>query len=216
MSDFFNATINNEFFYILPICNLPCDAQGTALDDQFVDSDMRGARSSTNTLQNFSQYNDNFESLSPILIIPDYIKNLNPDYISFSVTTDGTTVTNLAHIVYSISLKLVYKLVNGINPFITGDNIEYNLNPEDNYDVHCKFSNGVLYPIDLSSIYGFTDIAITTSELVPAPTASPDKNNKSRPYNITLWKKFIKQDPANRFSFLKQNSLPATYNTYIG
>ena len=216
MSDFFNATINNEFFYILPICNLPCDAQGTALDDQFVDSAMRGARSSTGTLQNFSQYNDNFESLSPILIIPDYIKNLNPDYISFSVTTDGTIVTNLAHIVYSISLKLVYKIVNGINPFITGDNIEYNLNPEDNYDVHCKFSNGVLYPIDLSSIYGFTDIAITTTEFVPAPTASPDKNNKSRPYNITLWKKFIKQDPANRFSFLKQNSLPATYNTYIG
>ena len=216
MSDFFNATINNEFFYILPICNLPCDTQGSATDEQSVDSDMRGARSSTNTLQNLSQYNDNFESLSSILIIPDYIKSLNPDYISFSVTTDGTTVTNLAHIVYSISLKLVYKLVNGINPFITGDNIEYNLNPEDNYGVHCKFSNGVLYPIDLSSIYGFMDIAITTDELVPAPTASPDKNNKSRPYNITLWKKFIKQDPSNRFSFLKQNSLPATHNTYIG
>lgn len=216
MSDFLNATINNEFFYILPICNLPCDTNGSAIDNEIIDSLSRGARSSVAVLQNFAQYNDNFGDLgSGTLVIPTYIKNLKPDFISFSVTTDGSTVTNLNHIVYSVSLEMVYELIDGINPFITGDNIQYNLLPVNQYETHCKFANGVLYPIDLSCIYAFRDIAVRNADVSPAPTASEDKNNKSRPYNITLWKKFIKQDENNKSSFIKQNSLPSTYNTYI-
>lgn len=216
MSDFLNANINNDFFYILPICNLPCDTNGSAIDNEIIDSLSRGARSSTTVSQNFAQYNDNFGDLiSGTLVIPTYIKNLKPDFISFSVTTDGSTVTNLNHIVYSVSLEMVYELVDGINPFITGDNIQYNLLPADHYETHCKFANGVLYPIDLSCIYAFRDIAVRNTELSPAPTVSEDKNNKSRPYNITLWKKFIKQDVTNKDTFIRQNSLPATYNTYI-
>jgi len=215
MSDFLNATVNNQFFYILPICNLICDNLGVALDNRFVDSEPRGARSSTNSFQVFDQYNDNFGfNDSGIFTIPDYIKNLNPDYISFSVTTDGSVVTNLAHQSYSISLNIIYDLLN-LNPFIDGKGTQYNFSIENEYRVNCKFTNGKLYPIDLKNVKSFRDIEITNTPSIPAPTSSADKNNKARPYNITLWKKFITSSSLNKDSFVKQNSLPSSFNYYF-
>ena len=58
------------------------------------------------------------------------------------------------------------------------------------------------------------DIEITSQQTSPVPSTSADKVNKARPYNITFWKRFIKSDPNNRFSFLKQGALPNVYNLH--
>jgi hypothetical protein len=226
MSDFLNATINNSLFYILPVCNFNTDFYVTGLPDgQYRTTDARGANSSTLTTPQLFQYNDNFGAnrslpLDPNLItgnegivIPQYIKDLDIDFISFSVTTDGQTSTNLQHNSYSVTLTLIYDYY-GSSPFISGDGTTKDFIADAEYHVDCKFANGVLYPIDLKNIKKFMDIEITSQQTSPVPSTSADKVNKARPYNITFWKRFIKSDPNNRFSFLKQGALPNVYNLH--
>ena len=72
-----------------------------------------------------------------------------------------------------------------------------------------------LIPIDFKSLFAIEDISYTLADFIPAPTSSPDKNNKARPYNITLWKKFLKSSENNKFSFIADNKLPAGLNEFI-
>ena len=103
---------------------------------------------------------------------------------------------------------------NAVNPFILGDGTSVNLEEETKYVCQGKVKNGALLRVDLKNIYSFQDIIITFGDFIPAPTSSPDKNNKCHPYNITLWKKFLTSSSTNKNVFLKNNSLPAGCNEY--
>jgi len=212
MSDLLKAKIDNQKFYILPVCNIPdIPTAPTEFDATWVEWTSRGYRTSTTSGNLLNQYNDNIETY----IIPDYLKKLDIDYISFGVTADNGVTNPINNESYIITCNLVYELVNGINPFYDGTGSSFNFLEETLYRTQIKVPNGKLIPIDLKSLYAIEDIAYSLFEDLPAPTSSPDKNNKARPYNITLWKKFFKSNENNKFSFIADNKLPAGLNEFI-
>jgi hypothetical protein len=212
MSDLLKAKIDNQKFYILPVCNIPDIPTAPDVTDQtWIEWTSRGYSTSTTTGGLSAQYNDNIETY----IIPDYIKKLDIDYISFGVTANGSVANPLNNESYIITCNLIYELVNGINPFYDGIGSSFNFAEDNLYRTQIKVPNGKLIPIDLKSVYAIEDIAYLLNEDLPAPTSSPDKNNKARPYNITLWKKFFKSTANNRFSFIADGKLPVGLNAYI-
>jgi hypothetical protein len=211
MSNYLNALVESEKFYILPVCNLTINPSSPSSEDEvWTEWYPTGYAIGTTTGINQGQYNDNFDEI----IIPDYIKNIGIDYISFSSTPSGAATTG-GQDVNAIVCNLVYEISNGLNPFILGDTTEVDLNEETKYYVQLKVKNGKLIRIDLTNLYSIRDIIITFTDALPAPTESPDKNNKARPYNITLWKKFLTSSQTNKDLFIKNNSLPAGFNEYI-
>lgn len=212
MSDLLLAKIDNQKFYILPVCNIPDIPTAPDVTDQtWVEWSSRGYVTSTNQNQQYGQYNDNIETYE----IPDYIKDLNIDYISFGVTPDNGVASPLNNESYIITCNLIYELVDGINPFYDGTGSSFNFLESNLYRTQIKVPNGKLIPIDLKSLFAIEDISYTLADFIPAPTSSPDKNNKARPYNITLWKKFLKSSENNKFSFIADNKLPAGLNEFI-
>lgn len=212
MSDLLKAKIDNQKFYILPVCNIPdIPTAPDVTDETWVEWASIGYATSSNQNAQYGQYNNNLETYE----IPDYIKNLNIDYISFSVTPDNGVASPITQESYIITCNLIYKLVDGVNPFKDGNNNEFNFLESDLYRTQIKVSNGKLIPIDLKNLFAIEDISYNLADFIPAPTSSPDKNNKARPYNITLWKKFFKSDENNRFSFIANNKLPAGLNEFI-
>jgi hypothetical protein len=203
MSDYLSALVRSEEFYILPVCNLPTHNQ--AIADPSYDAESRGFRPGGGGAAN--SLNSTLNNLNTF-IIPDYLKNLNIDYISFSNTCE------LSPLNYDQSPCLVvdirYKLVDGVNPFISGDGTSYNFPSisQDIYRTQIKVKNGELIKIDLKSLYSITDIVVTTV----TQTSSADRINKAIPYNITLWKKFLKSNDNNALSFLISGSLCQGYN----
>jgi hypothetical protein len=213
MSDYLNALVEAEKFYILPVCNLPINpappTEDFTSEELWVDWNPTGYSISTTGGGNLNQYNDNMEEI----IIPDYIKKLNIDYISFSSNPSGAATAG-GQDVNTIVCNLVYEIQNGLNPFISGSGVEYTFSEETKYYNQIKVNNGQLLRVDLKNVYSIRDIIITLVDFVPAPTESPDKNNKCHPYNITLWKKFFISSSNNKNEFLKTNSLPASCNEY--
>jgi hypothetical protein len=212
MSDLLLAKIDNQKFYILPVCNIPDRPSAPDVTDEtWVEWASKGYSVSTTTAGLGTQYNDNINTY----IIRDYIKNLEIDYISFGVTASGSVSNPINNESYIITCNLIYELVDGINPFYDGTGSSFNFEQANLYRTQIKVPNGKLIPIDLKSLYAIEDIAYLETDDLPAPTSSPDKNNKARPYNITLWKKFLKSDSNNRFSFIADGKLPVGLNEYI-
>jgi hypothetical protein len=214
MSDYLNALVQSEKFYILPVCNLPINptspVQGTDISEElWTDWVPSGYSVSTTGGGNYTQYNNNMDTI----IIPDYIKNMGIDYISFSSNPTGDTTAGGQRI-SSIVINIKYNIDNGLNPFITGDGSSVNFVEETKYICQMKIEIGALLRIDLKNVYSINDIIITETDFIPAPTESPDKNNKCHPYSITLWKKFLTSSPTNKDTFIKNNSLSASCNEY--
>lgn len=212
MSNYINALVNNQKFYILPICNLPDNPSTPDVSDEtWVEWSSRGFATATSTPNLLHQYNDNFSAY----IIPDYIKNLDIDFISFSVTPNSHVTNPLRNESYSLTCNLVYQLEDGINPFYDGVGTPFTFVDASLYRTQIKVPNGELMAIDFKSLYSIEDIYYGEAETSPAPTRSPDKNNKARPYNITLWKKFISSSSTNKSSFCVDDKLPAGLNAYL-
>ena len=214
MSDYLNALVESEKFYILPVCNLPINpyspVEEVDISDEFwIDWTTSGYSVSTTGGGNLSQYNNNMNTI----VIPDYIKNMGIDYISFSSNPTGDSTAG-GQGISSIVINLKYDINNGLNPFITGDGSSVNFVEETKYICQIKIENGALLRIDLKNVYSINDIIITEQDFIPAPTDTPDKNNKCHPYNITLWKKFLVSSSTNKDIFIKDNSLPASCNEY--
>jgi hypothetical protein len=215
MSSYLNAITTNEYFYILPVCNLfinPFTLDPENIDDPtWIEFTSTGYSTLTTTGGNQGQYNDNLNEI----ILTDKIKNLDIDYISFSSNYSSTVPTTAGQDVNVITCDLVYTIENGLNPFIDGNGTSVNLIEQDKYYVQLKAHSGKLIPIDFRNLYSIRDIVFLFTDELPAPTVSADKNNKARPYNITLWKKFLTSSNLNKNSFIVSGLLPSGINEYV-
>jgi hypothetical protein len=182
MSNYLNATVNNEYFYILPICNLlPYNSSTTGV----------GSITGNNT----TLYN------TPLSItIPDYVKNLDIDYISFGANPGSSTQLPsnvvVAQIVYDTG-STNFNVINSAGTSV-------NLTTDADYIVEIRVRNGELLPIDIKNIKRIQTSSIgASSTWIAAPT------------NITLWKRFIKSDATNKNTFVLDNKLPSGPNATV-
>lgn len=186
MSNYLSATVNNEFFYVLPICNLLPYNSGSSTGG------IVGNVAGTNPL-------------STTITIPDYVKNLDTDYISFGANPAGTTVLPPQLVV----LQIVYDtgktspsnfaVYNSANPPVS-----VNLTTPSEYIVEIRVRNGELMPIDIKNI-----------KRIQASSASASTSNLATPTNITLWKRFIKSDSTNKNTYMVDNKLPSGPNATV-
>jgi hypothetical protein len=168
-----------------------------------------GTTSNTNWLEkNFVTTNIN----NPVGTQQPYITDLKPDYISFSssATNYGSTSPQNDDI-NEVMLNILYGPSNGGWNVIdfNGDNKQVN-NLTDNYIVQIRIKNGYLYPIDLLNIQQWRDVRVTTGT---SSTSSIDRLNKSVPFNIVLWKKFLTSDENNWLGLTNNILLPAGVNS---
>lgn len=185
MSNYLNATVNNEYFYILPICNLlPYNSTTTA-------NTVGGVIGNTTTLYNTT-------TLS--ITIPDYVKNLDTDYISFGANPASSTQLP-SNIVVA---QIVYDTGSANFNVINSAGTSVNLTTDADYTVEIRVRNGELLPIDIKNIKRIqTSSAGASSTWIAAPT------------NITLWKRFIKSDATNKNTFVLDNKLPSGPNATV-
>lgn len=180
MSNYLSATVNNEYFYILPICNL------------------LPYNSSTSGVGSITGNNTTLYSTTALSItIPDYIKDLDVDYISFGANP-GSSTSLPSNVVVC---QIVYET--GSNNFnvINSSGTSVNLNNDSDYIVEIRVRNGELLPIDIKNIKRIQSSSIGASTTwIAAPT------------NITLWKRFIKSDATNKNTYMVDNKLPAGPN----
>lgn len=180
MSNYLSATVSNEYFYILPICNL------------------LPYNSSTSGVGSITGNNTTLYSTTALSItIPDYIKALDVDYISFGANP-GSSTSLPSNIVVC---QIVYET--GSNNFnvINSSGTSVNLNNDSDYIVEIRVRNGELLPIDIKNIKRIQSSSIGASTTwIAAPT------------NITLWKRFIKSDATNKNTYMVDNKLPAGPN----
>ena len=93
MSNYLNAVVNNEFFYILPVCNLLPYNSNT--------SGVGGISGNTNTL---------YSTTALSITIPDYVKNLDIDYISFGASPNTTTQLPSNVVVAEFNINSYYEI----------------------------------------------------------------------------------------------------------
>lgn len=182
MSNYFTAVVNNQYFYTLPICNLMPQNSGSSVGGVI------GNVASTN----------NFPSGG--IVIPDYIKKLDIDYISFGANPAGSTILPSQLVV----CQIVYDTgVLSSSPFyvINASGTSVSLTDTTEYDVEIRVRNGELLPIDIKSI-----------KRIQVSTSSSDTSRLAYPTNITLWKRFLKSDSNNIKSFMVDNKLPSGSN----
>jgi hypothetical protein len=182
MSNYFNALVNNEFFYILPICNLlPYNSLTTGI----------GSITGNNTTLYSTALN---------ITIPDYVKNLDIDYISFGANPGSTTQLPSNVVVAQIVYDTGSSNFNVIN--YSGTSV--NLSTDSEYIVEIRVPNGELLPIDIKSIKRIqTSTSGASSTWIAAPT------------NITLWKRFIKSSSTNKDTFVIDGKLPSGPNVTV-
>jgi hypothetical protein len=127
MSDLFSASVNNEYFYILPICNLLPYNSGSSTGG------VVGNVAGTNPL-------------SSAITIPDYIKNLDIDFISFGANPAGAAVLPsqlcVVQIVYDTGDNVDFQVINSSNNSVS-------LSTDSEYIVEIRVRNGELLPIDI-------------------------------------------------------------------
>jgi len=125
MSNYLSATVNNQFFYVLPICNLKPSSE----------FDVLGNTAGTNPL-------------ATSITITNAIKDLNTDYISFgsspSLTSQIPSIVTVCQIVYDTGVSS-FQAVNSLNQLV-------NLQSPDEYIVEIRVPSGELIPIDIKSI----------------------------------------------------------------
>lgn len=216
MSEYLDSIVDFKKFYILPVCNLPLGASIPTTDyfeDEFwTECNFFGFNTGTTNSNEFNNYNDNLDTI----IIPDYLKLLDISFISFSSNPINDTSQFGSSNITTVTFNIEYNMNNQINPFIDGNGNSFNFENQDKYITQLKVPNGSLVPVDFKNIYSIKDIHYTFADFMPVPTTSTaDKNNKCRPRNITLWKKFLSKTESNKNQFLKNNCLPASLNTYL-
>jgi hypothetical protein len=183
MSNYLNAVVNNEFFYLLPVCNLLPYNSNT--------SGVGGISGNTSTLYNTT-------ALS--ITIPDYIKSLDTDYISFGASPNTTTQLPSNVVVAQIVYDTGSDNFNVKN--YSGTTV--NLSTDSEYIVEIRVKNGELLPIDIKSIKRIqTSTSGASSSWIAAPT------------NITLWKRFIKSSSTNKDTFVQDGKLPSGPNVTV-
>lgn len=180
---YLNAVVQNEYFYILPICNLlPYNSNTTT-------GTVGGVTGNTTTL---------YSTTTLSITIPDYIKALDTDYISFGANPAGSTAipSNL------VVVQIVYDT--GSNNFnvINAAGTSVNLQTDSEYIVEIRVRNGELLPIDIKSI-----------KRIQTSSSSASTTWLAAPTNITLWKRFINSKGDNIKSFMVDNKLPSGPNT---
>jgi len=130
MSDLFSASVNNEYFYILPICNLLPYNSGASTGG------VVGNVAGTNPL-------------STAITIENYIKNLDIDFISFGSNPAGAAVlpTQLCvvQIVYDTGDNTDFQVINASGTSVS-------LSTDSEYVVEIRVRNGELLPIDIKNI----------------------------------------------------------------
>lgn len=182
MSNYFSAVVNNQFFYVLPICNLMPQNSGSGVG---------GVVGNVAATNNF-----------PVggITIPQYIKNLDTDYISFGANPAGNTVLPsqlvVCQIVYDTGIP-----VGGNFTVINAAGNTVSLASNNEYIVEIRVRNGELLPIDIKSI-----------KRIQISTSSADTNRLAYPTNITLWKRFIKSDSTNLNNIMVSDKLPIGAN----
>lgn len=177
MSNYFSAVINNEYFYLLPICNLKPTSS----------SDVLGNVSGTNPL-------------ATSITIPDYIKKLDTDYISFGSSPASNTqlpsLVTVCQIVYDTGAGS-FQVVNSAGSLV-------NLATPSEYIVEIRVPTCELLPIDIKSI-----------KRIQASASSADTNRVAAPTNITLWKRFLKSDATNKNQYMVDGKLPVGPNPTV-
>ena len=135
------------------------------------------------------------------ITIPDYIKNLNTDYISCGCTPALTTQLPsqlvVCQIVYDTGVP-----VGGNFDVINASGNTVSLVTDNEYMVEIRVRNGELLPLDIKSI-----------KRIQVSTSSSDTNRLAYPTNITLWKRFIKSDSTNKNTFMVDGKLPIGGNS---
>lgn len=209
MSSYLNALVNNSKFYILPICNLK--ATEPSVISQFnYDWESTGYLAGSGGQTNTTNWNDK-NLATTIILNHSYLQTIDPDYISFSSspTNYGTNATNddLEELVFNIRYS---PNPTGINSFnivkYDGQSGNTLLN---RYDTQVRIKNGKLYPIDILNLTSWFDVRFTSGV---AATSSVDRLNKIVPFNIVLWKRFIKSDINNFLNTTNSLVLPAGQN----
>jgi hypothetical protein len=183
MSNYLNATVNNEYFYILPVCNLlPFNSSTSGV----------GSITGNNTTL--------YSSTALSITIPDYVKELNTDYISFGANPGASTQLPSNVVV----AQIVYETgSNNFNVFNSAGT-SVNLTTDSDYIVEIRVRNGELLPIDIKNIKRIQTSSIgASSTWIAAPT------------NITLWKRFIKSDSTNKNTFVLDGKLPSGPNATV-
>jgi hypothetical protein len=172
---YIQAKVQNEYFYILPVCNL--------LPYVSTVNVAGGVTGNSTTLYS-----------TPLdITIPDYIKALDIDYISFGANP-GSTTQLPSNVVVA---QIVYDT--GSNNFnvINSAGTSVNLATDSEYRVEIRVINGELLPIDIKSIKKITTSGSgASSTWIAAPT------------NITLWKRFVRSGVENKNSFVQDGKLP--------
>lgn len=148
MSDLFNASIVNEYSYILPICNLLPYNSGASTGG------VVGNVSGTNPL-------------SVAITIPSYVKDLNIDYVSFGANPEQTVVLPsqlcVVQIVYDTEDSSGFLVKNFSEASVA-------LATSTEYAVEIRVRNGDLIPLDIKSI---KSIKASTSSASTINLATP-------------------------------------------
>jgi hypothetical protein len=181
MSNYLSATVKNEYFHILPICNLlPYNSSTSGV----------GSITGNNTTL--------YSSTALSITIPDYIKDLDVDFISFGANPGSSTALPsnvvVCQIVYNTGFVSGFSVINS-----AGTSVD--LTTQSEYIVEIRVRNGELLPIDIKNIKRIQSSSIGASTTwIAAPT------------NITLWKRFLKSDSNNITPFMVDNKLPSGPN----
>jgi hypothetical protein len=186
MSNLLNATIDNEKTYLLPICNLlPYNNSASPTV-----GGLRGSISGNNPIPTSG------------IVIPDYVKNLDIDYISFGTTPEVTTVLPPRLVCFYIVYNTGYSAGSSF-PVIKSDGTQTDLVDPTEYRVELRVPVGELLPIDIRAIKRIDGCpTAVTGSFLAAPT------------NITLWKRFLISESTNK-AFLGTTPLPSGPNAII-
>lgn len=180
MSNYLSATVKNEYFHILPICNLlPYNSSTSGV----------GSITGNNTTL--------YTSTALSITIPDYIKALDIDYISFGANP-GSSTSLPSNVVVC---QIVYETNSNNFNVINSSGTSVNLNNDSDYIVEIRVRNGELLPIDIKNI-----------KRIQSSSSGASTTWIAAPTNITLWKRFIKSDSNNITPFMVDNKLPSGPN----
>lgn len=179
MSTYLDSLVNNEKTFILPICNLlPYNNSASPTV-----GGLRGSISGNNPIPTNG------------IPIPDYIKNMDIDYISFGTTVESTTVLSPRLVAFYIVYDTGYSVGSNFN-VIKFDGTTTTLTDPTEYRVELRVPVGELLPIDIKAIKRIDGCpTAVTGSFLAAPT------------NITLWKRFLEKDLKNK-SFIGTTPLP--------
>jgi len=186
MSNYFQALVQNQQQYVIPVCNLLPYNDGSSYP-----GGIRGNVAGTNTLPTTG------------LVIPDYVKKLDIDYISFSASPESSTQLPANVVGCYIVYDTGYGAGTVFNVIQQSTESLLELADPTEYKVEIRVPVSELIPIDIKCI----------KRIDPSPSAA-NTNYIAAPSNITLWKRFFTSTSDNK-NILTTNSLPQGPNGVV-